>query len=391
VSPGTHGLSAGEDSSTMEPVHPIARRAMRERIAAWACLLLLLLGGLLPGAASAQGARARVAVFQILPGGLELSEEKLAALSYLAGTRFAEAARVDIIAWDEVYTYLRSQDQIMCLDRTCQQDVERKLGADFGLAVQILPMGKSCHLTATLYPRGRAASLRSALVKGGCSEDALVAGLEQLMDRVAAQGALRPRRDAIGTAPAERQTGPAGDGGDAPRFLLMGSMLYSPAPLLVYDAGGLEHAKSPDQYGPWVAAELRVGEYGSLGLQLSALFGTDRVVVIPALRLGVVLELFEHFSIYGRLMAGMSYYYLDSEPACDRPPCRDHVAADYLGFTLGLGGGARYMFLEHLGAQLELSGGSDTLWLVDTRGAGEPRDSFSFLKLEFAVGVIAAW
>jgi hypothetical protein len=366
---------------------------MGERTATRAWLVVLLLGCLVPGAALAGGARAKVAVFQILPGGLDLSEEKLAALSYLAGTRFAEAARVDVIPWDEVYTYLRSQDQIMCLDRTCQQDVERKLGADYGLAVQILPMGKRCHLTATLYPRGAAASLRSALVKGGCDEDALVAGLEQLMGKVAAQGALRPRRGKAGGSTSGAGEGKAGEGEDeaAPRWLVMGSVLYSPAPLLLYRDDGLQRAKSPDQYGPWFAAEYRVGEVGSVGLQASVLFGTDSVVFLPALRLGVVLDLFERFSVYGRLMAGMSYYYLASEPACGSPPCRDQVAADYLGFNLGLGGGARYLLLEHFGVQFELAGGSDTVWLVDTHGSGAPRDNLCFLKLEFAVGVVGAW
>jgi hypothetical protein len=79
-------------------------------------------------------------------------------------------------------------------------------------------------------------------------------------------------------------------------------------------------------------------------------------------------------------MAVMTYLYRDTGPA-----------ADYLGFDLGLGGGARYMFLEHFGLQFELSGGSDTLWLVDTDGAGRARDNLCFLKLEFAVGVVGSW
>jgi hypothetical protein len=324
----------------------------------------------------------RVAVFQILPGGLDLDEHKLAALSFHLGGKVSDAG-VEVIPWNEIYTFLRKQDQYLCLDRHCQMEVERHFGADYGLAVQILPLGSSCSLSATLYLALQPASLRTALVKGACDEDALVRSLEALVGGLVAQGGFPATRSRPVLAAAARARPEGGDGrepgedagerGHPDHRVILGPV-YAPAPLLLQDPGAFGADKTRDQAGPVLAYEHRLGGSFFVGGQAELLFGEGLMLFAPGFRLGFAFEILERLSLLVRLMAGMTYL--------------ERSDVDHLGFRVGLATGARWMFHRQLGLQLEIGGANDTVFRL---GDAPGRNALSFFKLEIALGLVIAF
>ncbi|HSA23812.1 MAG TPA: hypothetical protein P5076_20290, partial [Myxococcota bacterium] len=188
---------------------------------------VLVLGVLLVGSsalAQVAVAPSRVAVFRVEPRGLELSEDQVVALSVYLADVFHEKSRSQTVNWLEmVPLFAADADPKACVDRDCQMPLEAKLGVDYGLHVLIVPLGKACVTTGIVYPAGGGQSARTASVRGGCTGDELVAGLDSLAERLVASGPLLPRdtrgraRSAFGELAAEEAgQGSAGAGGEPP-------------------------------------------------------------------------------------------------------------------------------------------------------------------------------
>jgi len=403
----------------------------------WTILGLLLLGP--AAAAQVQVAPSRVAVFRLEPRGLELSEDQVVALSVYLAEVFQERSRSRTVNWLEIVPlFAEGQDPKACVERECQGALEARLGVDYGLHAMIVPLGKACVLTGMVYPAAGGQSARTASVRGGCSGDELVGGLEALCVRLVAAGPLLPlvTRERAGAAFADLAAEEAGRGAPLPeggvgeppppvappagyppppeatpepeepsimdgfpRFLFTLALAYSPAPLLTEDSDtdwsyGL---KQPDQLGPKMVFEVRVGQYFTVGGHLAGLFGErDTRFVEAAGRFGFHIPLISKLALYGNLGLGLSswtvhqrydmesYYPVDEE-------------FEYIGVWGGLGVGLRYMFFKHLGVHFELAGSVSSLsnrhsyYLYDETWGDYQDDDVVLWKLELSLGLVTGF
>ena len=67
-----------------------------------------------------------------------------------------------------------------CVDQRCQIELGKAMAAQKSLATKLLRVGTQCALTALLYDLKTEATDRAASVRTGCTEDALLAGVEKL-------------------------------------------------------------------------------------------------------------------------------------------------------------------------------------------------------------------
>ena len=67
-----------------------------------------------------------------------------------------------------------------CMDQRCQIELGKAMAAQKSLATKLLKVGKQCALTALLYDLKTEATDRAASVRTGCTEDALLAGVEKV-------------------------------------------------------------------------------------------------------------------------------------------------------------------------------------------------------------------
>ena len=240
----------------------------------WCCFLLCFVV-FVPGLRA--GERAPAVAVHLLEGrGVDLGEEELVQLTDYLGVRFGEAASCQILPWAEVYKKIQSKGYYVCMDRHCQIEAERLLNADYTLATSVLPMGKVCIVTGSLYPRESPATVRTAMHRGSCDAEALIASLEQVVEGLMKQGPLvvvplaqadapreREMQPVSGTPAGESQVGEPQAGepqASEPeeRVMMVRAPMYfgfyaayAPAPILWWeDIHGYRADKLLDQYGP---------------------------------------------------------------------------------------------------------------------------------------------
>ncbi|MBN2496267.1 MAG: hypothetical protein JXR96_16865 [Deltaproteobacteria bacterium] len=304
-----------------------------------------------------------MAVHPLEGRGVEIEEATLDAMTRQMEARFAEAAGVQILSHEKVRAHLQSRGLYICFgERACQMDVERALGADYTLALAVLPMGKICVVNGTLYERDASMSLRMAMARGDCSEASLREGVRSVVDKLAAKGPLPmpAPRSAPGETP-EPAAGEQAEEGRRPDFFLGASLVYAPAP---YITDELDSFKWYDQFGPRLFLDMRFFDHLLAGLQADLFFDKDDWLLEVAGRVGGQIA-FGDLYLHGLGSLGLSYW--------DGPGEGLH-----LGACLGL----RYMLKPFLGLTFELAGAYN--WYDESGLFYE----MSMLRLEITAGVV---
>ncbi len=149
--------------------------------------LVLLTALCCPAAARAQADRPIVAVFDIETKRVKLNRGLLDLLADQLATGLAASGRYQVVPRDQLKQRLVSEKKKSfagCYDQSCQIELGRELAAQKTLATRIGRIGKRCTVTASLYDLRTAASENAARVKGGCSEEALLGSIEQVVTKL---------------------------------------------------------------------------------------------------------------------------------------------------------------------------------------------------------------
>ncbi len=334
------------------------------------------------------GERAPAVAVHLLEGrGVDLTEEDLVELTDYLGVRFGEAASCQVLPWAEVHKKIQTKGYYVCMDRHCQIEAERLLNADYSLATSVLPMGKVCIVTGSLYPRESPATSRTAMHRGNCDRAALTVSLEQVVEGLMKQGPLvakpEARPEARPEVPTKERMPPVAEAPPADEFeeslmmvrppMYLGFYaLYSPAPIMWRaDYGGRRQAdKLLDQFGPRFTLDMEVEDIWLMGLQVDGLGNRDYWMMEVIGRAGGQLIFGDGLQLYGLLGAGVSAWF--------RTPWGESYEGVVMSATLG----ARYMFMPTFGAQFELSG------TAGFYGDEDFDEDFDLFRLELAFGLV---
>lgn len=148
----------------------------------FATLVLLSVAVLTFPCVASAGERPIVAVFDMEDRGSGLDKEVLANLTDYLASLLAEGG-YQVIPRDQIRERLTGEQKESykaCYDQACQIELGRELAAQKSLATQILKIGKTCRVTATLYDLKKSAAERGATAGGACQEDLLLGALEEI-------------------------------------------------------------------------------------------------------------------------------------------------------------------------------------------------------------------
>ncbi|TET51599.1 MAG: hypothetical protein E3J64_06560, partial [Anaerolineales bacterium] len=123
-----------------------------------------------------------VAVFEIENRGSKLKREVLGNLSTYLATKLDEGG-YQVIPQEQIISRLRSQRKgsyKSCYDQSCQIELGRELAAQKSLSSQILQIGSTCQLTATLYDLRKSAAELAATAGGPCTPDQMMKAIDKI-------------------------------------------------------------------------------------------------------------------------------------------------------------------------------------------------------------------
>jgi hypothetical protein len=123
-----------------------------------------------------------LAVFDMEDRGAGLSKETLNNLTDYLAAMLTEGG-YQIIPRNQIRERLKQQQTESykeCFDQSCQIEMGKELAAQKSLSTKVLKIGKKCRVTGDLYDLKRAASEKAATAGSGCSEDELLAAVEQV-------------------------------------------------------------------------------------------------------------------------------------------------------------------------------------------------------------------
>jgi hypothetical protein len=123
-----------------------------------------------------------VAVFDMEDRGAGLSRETLNNLTDYLAAMLTEGG-YQVIPRDQIRERLKQQRKESykkCFDQSCQIELGKEMAAQKSLATKVLKIGKKCRVTGDLYDLRRAASEKAATAGSGCSEDELLAAVEEV-------------------------------------------------------------------------------------------------------------------------------------------------------------------------------------------------------------------
>jgi len=123
-----------------------------------------------------------VAVFDMEDRGAGLSKATLNNLTDYLAAMLTEGG-YQVIPRTQIRERLKQQQTEsykQCFDQSCQIELGKELAAQKSLATKVLKIGKKCRVTGDLYDLKRAASERAATAGSGCSEDELLAAVEEV-------------------------------------------------------------------------------------------------------------------------------------------------------------------------------------------------------------------
>jgi TPR repeat protein len=140
-----------------------------------------------------------VAVFDIENRGTKLSADAITSLSDFLATELAATGAFETVPRDEIKRRLDVQKKDSyraCFAQSCQIELGQELAAQKSLSTQLMRLGKKCLVTTTLYDLRRAIAEHGATADGACDEDAVVALVKEVVQKL-----VRPP-DALEPSPA---------------------------------------------------------------------------------------------------------------------------------------------------------------------------------------------
>jgi hypothetical protein len=123
-----------------------------------------------------------VAVFDMEDRGAGLSKDTLNNLTDYLAAMLTEGG-YQVIPRTQIRERLKQQQTESykkCFDQSCQIELGKEMAAQKSLATKVLKIGKKCRVTGDLYDLKRAASEKAATAGSGCSEDELLAAVEEV-------------------------------------------------------------------------------------------------------------------------------------------------------------------------------------------------------------------
>jgi hypothetical protein len=169
-------------------------------------LMAGLLGMLATGEPS-KAARTVVVVFPIEDRSSHVSREGLETLNDYLAAQVGKVTGFSIVPRGEIRDRLskeKAESYKACYDDACQIDLGKELAASNVVATRLRPLGSKCVLALYLYDLARSASDATATSRCECSEDGVVAAIDDVVRQLqgpAAEQKQTAAADANGRAP----------------------------------------------------------------------------------------------------------------------------------------------------------------------------------------------
>jgi hypothetical protein len=170
-------------------------------------VVALALGMLVP-AGPALAASPIIAVFAIEDARPDrLSAPTIQSMTDYLASQLASEGRFRVVPSADLKRALaseKSESYKACYDEACQIEIGKELAAQKSLSTKISRLGSQCIVTSILYDLAASTTETSAVHKGGCKEDDLVAGIETVAKRLRGDRAQDRARETVATrAPPE--------------------------------------------------------------------------------------------------------------------------------------------------------------------------------------------
>jgi len=147
-------------------------------------------GSVLSGAGGlgTRGALPFVAVFEVEDRSRVTDAATIAALTDQLATQLVERRAFRVVPAADLRARLAEAKKASyqaCVDERCQIELGKAVAADRTLSARILRVGEGCTINGVVYDLKTEATERAASVRGGCTPEALVAGIERLAAKLA--------------------------------------------------------------------------------------------------------------------------------------------------------------------------------------------------------------
>jgi len=189
------------------------RKIIARRVVGLLCFLNALVFCPRTGTAQQPPPAPIIAVFSLQAKGVPLEAEARERLSEYLAARLAATDAYQVVPRDAVKKRLLTQKTESyrdCYDSACQIELGKELAAQKSLATQVLKItADKCVVTATLYDLKKAASERGATAEGGCSVEALMGSINNVVGQLA-------QKNSATKSPLEAPDSPPAGTGDRP-------------------------------------------------------------------------------------------------------------------------------------------------------------------------------
>lgn len=146
-----------------------------------------------------------VAVFSVRDASSRLKPDEITQLTSYLTARIAEGGRFQVVPQAQlrqVFGEQKAASYEACYDEACQIEIGREVAAQKTLSTEIVQLGQSCAVSATLYDLTRAASELAATERGACTIDALVESIDRIAQKISGVAATAPVSATPAPAPA---------------------------------------------------------------------------------------------------------------------------------------------------------------------------------------------
>lgn len=140
------------------------------------------------GGLGTRGALPFVAVFEVEDRSRVTDAATIAALTDQLATQLVERRAFRVVPAADLRARLAEAKKASyqaCVDERCQIELGKAVAADRTLSARILRVGEGCTINGVVYDLKTEATERAASVRGGCTPEALVAGIERLAAKLA--------------------------------------------------------------------------------------------------------------------------------------------------------------------------------------------------------------
>lgn len=145
-------------------------------------------GGVVGGLGTRSAELPFVAVFEVEDRSRVTDAATIAALTDQLATQLVERRAFRVVPASDLRARLAEAKKASyqaCVDERCQIELGKAVAADRTLAARILRVGEGCTINGVVYDLKTEATERAASVRGGCTPEALVAGIERLAAKLA--------------------------------------------------------------------------------------------------------------------------------------------------------------------------------------------------------------